>query len=62
MRHYAATAACFTFMTVYIIAFQNKHIFGEDMGFWKGLGWPYILFKFCGRKPKVLVLEAGDIR
>jgi len=49
-------------MTVYIIAFQNKHIFGEDMGFWKGLGWPYILFKFCGRKPKVLVLEAGDIR
>jgi len=50
LGHYAETACGFTFITVYIIiAFQSKHILGEDVGFWKRLGWPYLLFKFHRR-------------
>jgi len=58
LGHYAEAAACFTFVTVYIIvAFQSKHIFGEDLGFWKRLGWPYMLFRFCGSRTKERDLE-----
>jgi len=46
LGHYAATAVCFTAVTVWIIvAFQSKHIFGEDTSIWMRLGWPYMLIK-----------------
>jgi hypothetical protein len=44
--HYAATAISFTGATVWIIiAFQSKHIFGEDTSIWLRLGWPYMLLR-----------------
>lgn len=44
--NYAATAVSFTLATVWIIvAFQSKHILGEETSFWKRLGWPYMLIR-----------------
>ncbi|KAF8236168.1 hypothetical protein L208DRAFT_1253151 [Tricholoma matsutake] len=51
--HYAATAISFTVASIWIIiAFQSKHILGEeDTSFWQRLGWPYLLFrKSYGRR------------
>jgi hypothetical protein len=50
--HYAATAVPFTLATIWIImAFQSKHILGEDTSFWKRLAWPYLLLMmFIGNK------------
>jgi hypothetical protein len=51
LGHYAATAVGFTAATVWIIvAFQSKHIFGDESSFWLRLGWPYFLIKkLCTR-------------
>lgn len=44
LSHYFETAAPLTLATVWIvIAFQSKYIFGNDMPFWKRLGWPVLL-------------------
>ena len=44
--HYAVTSLSFTLASIWIIiAFQSKHILGEDASFWKRLGWPYLLLR-----------------
>jgi len=54
LGHYVETAVAFTSATVYIIvAFQSKYIFGEDLGFWERLGWPYMLYKFYHERNKM---------
>jgi hypothetical protein len=63
LERYAAVAITFTAATVWIIiAFQSKHLFDEDIGFWEGFGWPYILFrKLFGNKIKELDPEAKNV-
>jgi hypothetical protein len=46
LSHYAATAIGFTAATVWIIvAFQSKHIFGDETSFWHRLAWPFMLMQ-----------------
>jgi hypothetical protein len=54
LGHYVATAICFTAASVWmIIAFQSKHIFGENITVWQRLGWPYLLLKmYFSKKTK----------
>ena len=46
LSHYVVISLSFTVVSIWIIiAFQSKHIVGEDVSLWKRLGWPYLLLR-----------------
>jgi len=61
LGHYAAVAVTFTVATVWIIiAFQSRHLFGDNIGFWEGFGWPYIILRKLYDN-RGLDIEAEDV-
>lgn len=64
LRNYVATAVSFTLLSIWIIiAFQSKHLLGEDTTLWQRLAWPYMLCSmyFKSRKTPKEDHEDDDI-
>jgi hypothetical protein len=61
MIHYAVTSLSFTLASIWIIiAFQSKHMLGENTSFWKRLGWPYLLLRNGTRDKSEEETSAGS--